>query len=206
MAGDAIALLVLAPGYRSCVGVDLDSGAMVRAHHPPRQRGLLRPFVVAEGVVRDPRFDRPEQPESVDLAGALQPIGHLRGWRADRYLRPLLHPKHRPILDLQGPSIHWWQLEGDRPSVALVAPESEPVVHVDGRGVRVRFAWNGSTQDLPLEDPRVLSRLDWTPPSPLRGPQLLDLLGFVPERLVVAMSRPIQGLCHKVVAGLLPRH
>lgn len=199
-------VLVLAGGRRSCVGVDLATGAFVRTHQQVPQPEFLAPFTVA-AARRSPRvLDRPEQPEAVALSTALEPLGELRGWRADRILRPLQLPRDRHILGMQGPSVPCWTLDRSRPSVALVALDSEVIVSVTERGVRASFAWNGYRIDAPLEDPAVLGRLDWFPERILRGRRLIDIVGFRPERLVMALSRPQNGHCYRVVASLLPRH
>lgn len=70
------------------------------------------------------------------------------------------------------------------------------------RGLRARFEWNGQRHDLPLEDIRLLSQLDWLPSSTGSVP-VKRLLGFRPDRLVVALGHPNRGYCPKVVAGLL---
>jgi hypothetical protein len=38
----------------------------------------------------------------------------------------------------------------------------------------------------------------------LSGAPLAEVMGFVPRRLLVALSPPRDGLCHKVVSALLP--
>ena len=82
-------MVVLAPGRRTCLGVDIASGAFVRAHQGMPGPFPLAPFDIAEGTVGIERVVRAERPESVDVESSLTPIGRLTGWRLDRLLRPL---------------------------------------------------------------------------------------------------------------------
>jgi hypothetical protein len=201
--GATVDLAVLASGRRSTIGVDLASGAFVRAAEPPRST-LFAPFTVVTGTTIATTIDRPEQPELLQFARPLEPMERLNGRRVERLIKPLLHPHNRPLLGFHGPSALWWDLEHSG-SVALVEPQRGPVVATDDRGVRCHFAWSGHRYDLPLEDVRLLSRLDWLPNGPCRPKDLVDALGFAPNRLVIALGRPNRGYCPKVVAGLLPR-
>lgn len=200
----ALDVLVLAAGRRSCVGIDLRSGALVRTHEPRSNGDLLRPFDTARATIARTQIDRPEQPEAIAVETPLARTGSMFGWRVDRVLRNVSHPEHKPLFGSASPALPFWTLDGDRPSVSVLAVNSGVSVCVDARGVRCRFPWNNATVDLPLEDTSVLAMLDWLPDSPLHGMRLARAIGFQPKRLVVALSRPFQGYCYKVVAGLLP--
>jgi hypothetical protein len=208
--GAELDILALAVGRRACVGVDLASGAFVRCHQPADPSGAtLAPFDVGRGRISERDHSvaavAHEQPESVVLDAPLERVGALRVRRAERYLRPLLHPRNRPILGLPAPAAPFWTLGGDRPSVALVEPERPPVVVLSERGMRCWFPWQGRLLDLPLDERRLLGRLEWTTGSRLAGPYLTHLLGYTPARVVVALSHPVEGHCYKVAAGFLPR-
>ncbi len=198
-------LLVLASGRRSCIGVDLDSGALVRTHQPRKNDVVLAPFDTARSTLASHQFERAEQPESVEIAKPLQWTGTMSGWRVDRVLRSVTHPEKHHLLGTVGPSVPFWTITGDRPSVSVVPVSSSLSISIDHRGVRCQFSWNANSMNLPLEDPQVLSMLDWLPNSPLSGIRLARAIGFRPARVVVALSKPHQGYCHKVIAGLLPR-
>ena len=202
--GTELQVLVLAPGRRGCVGVDLDSGAFVRVHHRDAGRPL-KPFVIGVGTVSPERIDRHEQPEAVDIAEPLQPVGALSGRRLQRVLEAIEHPRNRPLFGVHGATIPSWSLDGDRSTVALVPVGSDLGVHVGPDGVHCSFLWQGTIQRLRFEDPRLLARLDWLPRNPLRADVLREVLGLRPANLVVALSRPRQGHCYKVVAAALPR-
>lgn len=206
--GAELYVLALAVGRRACVGVDLESGAFVRVHQPADAAGGtagIAPLDVARGRLADRDHPAQEQPESVVVDAPLERVGSLRGRRAERYLRPLLHPRSQPILGFAAPAVPFWTLQGDRPSVALLEPERSPVVVLTEDGMRCRFPWQGRVVELPLDDHRLLGRLEWTSGSRLGGPYLAHLLGFEPARLVVALSNPVAGHCYKVAAGFVPR-
>src|SRR5207253_5106232 len=122
VAGDHIDLLILADTVDELIGVDLETGAVVRAQAPPGTP-VLRPYdVVRTEVALDEPGWTPHAPEAVELAGAPKRIGRLAGRRAGRYLRPFLHPRNPHLLGFVGPAAPFWTLQGDRPSVAVVQP------------------------------------------------------------------------------------
>lgn len=184
VAGAQLELLVLTAGGHGCAAVDLASGAFVR----PRWSGTadLTPFTVAVGEIA---LDQPvadaSRPEAVLLTGPPQVVGRMRRRQAERYLRPLQHPKGRPLLDLPGPAAPYWTLTGDRPSVALVVPETAPRIVRWSEGLACRFGWSGLPHQLPL-----------TPSAAHRVPRRANAL-------LVALSAPRNGHCHKVVAAVL---
>ena len=197
-------LLVLASGSRSCVGIDLSTGALVRTHQARSSTELLRPYDTARARIATAQTLRPEQPEALAIGTPLTWTGSLFGWRVDRCLRSVSHPEHAPLFGCAGPALPVWTLDGDRPSVSVLPVDSSFSLNVSERGVRCSFRWNTGTVELPLDDASVLSQLDWLPASPLAGRKLHRAIGFRPHRVVVALSRPIRGYCYKVVAGLLP--
>ena len=180
--GAQIDLAVLAVADGTCYGVDLDSGALVRAgmtadDDPTR----LRPFDIARGALADPDPDAdPTRPDAVDLVGPMRPVGRLDRRRAERLLRPLRHPDGMPILGFGAAAIEYWRLEGDRPSMAIVESSRAALA-----GSVVRFSWMGNLTELPAA-------------SQLRAPP------GTPRRLLVALTSPHQGWCGKQVVALLP--
>lgn len=147
----------------------------------------------------------PEHPEAMVLSRAPKIVGRMRGRQLDRYLRPLLHPRRLPLLGFCGPATPFWTIDHDRPSVALITPERGPVVRTTSTGVRCCFGWQGRTNEIPLDDPRVTSRLDWFPENPVQGNMLANVLGFRPTLVLVTLSAPVGGYCYKVASALLPR-
>ena len=220
--GTPIHALVLSAHRSSMVGIDLASGAFVRVTHPepatvpqhldaqtapapPQVRARMFDVVVGRMADVAEQDLPPEHPEALVLARVPQVVGRMRGRQLDRYLRPALHPRNQPLLGFCGPSTPFWTIDHDRPSVALVQPESEPSVRVSPLGVRCSFRWQGHINELPVDDPRVHARLDWFPQNPLRGHALADVLGFRPGLVLLTLSTPNAGHCYKQATGLLPR-
>lgn len=190
-------VLVLGGGRAGCVGVDLASGGLVMAHWAagsgPAAR--LSRFDVA-AAVRSPHGDHydPVRPDAVPVERPLVPVGRMRRRMAERLLRPLLLPERSHLLGFPAGTVPYWTMTGDRPTLCLIAPPGGMVV-TPAR--TVAFHWRGARHELPLADAPRTAR-------PLRGAVLADQVGFVPRRLVVALSPPREGLCHKLAAALLP--
>lgn len=183
--GATLDLLVLAAGPGGCIGVDLGSGALARASYPIPTLVPLVPFDLASArIVGGDDQPDPVHPEQVELAELPRLTGHLARRKAERWLRPLLHPENEPILGFGGPAVPFWDLTGDRPSLSLVEPARPPVVvHRPGHArPRCRFAWRNLWHELPV--------VGHGEPGD--------------RRLLIVLSPPRQGLCYKVVAGLLP--
>src|SRR5439155_1757877 len=110
-------------------------------------RPLLRAYDIARAEIGSGEADA-DRPETVVLAGPPEAVGRARGRRVERYLKQLVHPKNRPLLGFVGPAVPYWTtLEGDKPSVSIVEPESSVVVTPSRRCV---FRWQGFRQELPL--------------------------------------------------------
>jgi len=177
--GLEVSLLVLSVSALGLTAVNLASGAIIRAG----ARGLgdldLGPYdVVRARLAVDPEPLEPTQPEAVILDGRPRPLRRLTPRQTDRWLRPLLHPERSHLLGFAGPSISFWEL-------AAVAAAPAVVVLGDDGLLRCRFLWRTLVHDLPVD-----ARVE----------------GYLPreaERIVVALTPPIGGHCHKVVTGLL---
>ena len=195
--GARVELLVLAAEPHACVGVDVDTGAFVRARYPAGAFADLAPLDLARAEVATPS-EPPDsaRPELVDLVDAPRRSGRARGQRAERLLRPLLHPRGRPLLGSVGAAVAFWTLTGDHPSIALVEPEQAAVVLPTAAGYECHFLWRGLHHVLPLADRRLVRALDRSGRPRYRALRR--------RRLIVALSPPVNGYCYKVVAGLLP--
>jgi hypothetical protein len=203
-AGATLELLVLANEPNGSIGVDLESGAFVRARHPMIAGRALRPFSVASGQLAPADMFDASQPELAELTGPLRPTARLHPRKADRWLRPLLHPPRPPLLGLTGNAIPYWTLEGDRPSVSLVEPDEIGIARTPG-GYVCRFIWQHTFHEVFLRDRRLLLALESAQVQRCGVRQVQHLLGHAPDRLVVALTAPIQGYCYKAVMGVLPR-
>jgi hypothetical protein len=204
--GTQLDILVLAVDADHIAGVDLASGAMVRAWSPPARRlaprgseGRLTPYDVVRGTLA-PDVDQvpdPSQPEAVLLASAPEQVGRLRRRRAERLLRPLVHPAGQPLLGSHGPTVPFWERTPDHPSIALVEPETQALIYARPERLTCRFRWRDRFVDLPFLDPWVGDMMVRT--------GCWRLTSRWGERLVVALTPPIDGHCHKVVTTLLRR-
>lgn len=204
VAGAELRMLVLATQPDGCVGVDLDSGAFVRAIYPGDGEPLDA-FDVTTAPIGAP-LDPPDtvRPEAVALARAPRRVGSLRPRRAERYLQALRHPPHGPLLGFTGVSVPYWTIVGDRPSLALVEPSDGPLVLATETGYDCRFGWQGAVHQFPLSDGRLIAELARLRRRRSSPRELTRLLGHRPGRLLVVVGGPSGGNCTKQVAALLP--
>jgi hypothetical protein len=78
------------------------------------------------------------------------------------------------------------------------------VVHTHA-GWRCRFLWRTHDHDLPLTDTNVIAAVESNGRRQLTGEDLSRALGYRPHRILVAIANPVEGICFKVAAALLPR-
>jgi hypothetical protein len=197
--GSELELLILSVDRDHVGAVDLASGALVRAWAPAGVDPRLRPYDVVAGTIGADRDGAPDpaEPEAVVMAGGLEPVGRLRGRPVERYLRPLCHPKDQPLLGCHAPAIPFWERRADHPSIAVVEPEAPAVVTRGRDRLLCWFGWKGALVHLPFLDLRVSTAMARNGRARIRTRR--------GDRLVVALTPPIAGHCHKVVAGVLPR-
>ena len=198
-AGAVLQLLVVAADGQHCAGVDLDTGALVRAWsaEPPETRP--RPFDVVE-VVCDGNTETvpdPAQPEALGLTEPPKVVERMSGRRCERLLRPLLHPHNQPLLGVGATAIPFWQRSADHPSIAVVEPKGRIMLARQGGYLGCRFEWQGHERELPCLDRGVAAYMDRNGRTRLAAAK--------GDRLVVALTAPIDGRCHKVVESLLRR-
>jgi hypothetical protein len=197
--GTRLHLMVVATGRYHCAGIDLESGALVRAWcaSPVDQR--LGPYdVVAVTLTGDQDLvPDPSEPEALALEGQPRLAGRLTGRRARKLVRPLLHPEHAPLLGSHAPTVPFWERRPDHPSVALARPKGPVVVTMDDNGMWCHFVWAGKPLVMSCQDPRLAASL-------LRRGRAYAILR-PGSRLVVALEPPVEGHCHKVVESIVPR-
>jgi|SRR5579875_253271 hypothetical protein len=196
--GTRLQLMVVSTGTHHCVGIDLDSGTLVRAWSFAEVDQRLAPYdVVAVTVGGGPDLvPDPTEPDALVIADAPVRIGQLVGRRATRLMRPLLHPERIPLLGFHGPTVPLWERKPDHPSVALAQPSSLVAVTVEPGGMWCHFVWDSRPQVLACADPRFAA---WARRS---GRQSATVRKGT--YLVVALEPPIEGTCHKVVESLVP--
>ncbi len=196
--GKTLRLLVMSTGPRHCAGIDLASGALLRAWSPAPVDRRLRPYDLVDVTVaaNTDLVPDPCEPEGLATAGPPQLVGRLTGRPARRLISPLLHPERQPLLGSHGPAVPFWERSGDHPSIALVRPPRPLIVRVEGGPQWWRLQLEGRAHGHASTHP---------PPAPQReeGGQSLALLreGTL---LVVALAPPANGHCHKVVEAVVP--
>lgn len=197
--GATLELLVVAADGGQCAGVDLASGALVRAWSAlPPEHGPRAYDVVTVTVDDDhDAVPDPTAPEAVMLAAPPEITGRITGRRARRLLRPLLHPARTPLLGCHAPAVPFWERTADHPSIAVVVPEGPITMLRDHEYLACRFAWQDLIRELPCMDRRLAAEMDRDGQTRASGSK--------GDRLVVALTPPIDGHCHKVVEAILPR-
>jgi hypothetical protein len=202
--------MVLASTPDDTVAVDLGTGAVVRLRidwGDTAEPGLAPFEVVDVSWADDPERDDLAQPEAVTVAGVPAALGPMKGRHARRVLRSLVIPNEHHLLGFPGSSAPYWEFHGMRPSVAVVVPSRGPLLfrRREDDTVWTRFGWPRSDNWLLVEDRRAIAALQSARRDRLAGKDLAGALGFRPYFLVVALSRPRDGHCYKVVVALLPR-
>lgn len=198
-AGAVLQLLVVAADEHQCAGVDLASGALVRGWSPVPSEERIRPYDVVE-VTLDGHMDAvpdPAQPEALGLVDSPRPVTRMSGRRCERLLRPLVHPHKQPLLGVSASAIPFWERAATHPSIAVVEPEGRILLCRDGSYLGCRFGWQGHERELPCLDRAVAGLMDRTGRTRMTAGK--------GDRLVVALTAPIDGRCHKVVETVLPR-
>ncbi|MGP8059755.1 MAG: hypothetical protein ACLP9C_08975 [Acidimicrobiales bacterium] len=208
--GAQLRLLVLACTTDDTTAVDLASGALLRLRvpWPEDHEPDLAPFDVVEATLADdPERDDLAQPEAVMAADLPRQVGTLHGRRVRHMLEDLAAPPDGPLLGFPGPAAPYWQFRGSRPSAALLEPTRGPqlIRRVEDGSTWVRFGWERDDVWLPVEDPHAARALDAARRERLSGKALSTALGFRPQYLLAALSRPRDGHCYKVVTAVLPR-
>ena len=204
--GTSLTLMVLADGPEGCACIDMSSGALVRAAYEGSPAQALTLFdVVRARIADDPDGPDPTQPEGVTLAAPPQAVGRARRRRARRLIEPLLLPPGAEPFGFPGSAAQYWTVPGDRPSLAVLAPQKAPILlWRTATHLACRFGWRGVEFELPVADAGLREAAADAGPR-LTGRTLARCLGFAPEYLLLALSAPQAGRCYKVVAGLLPQ-
>ena len=199
VAGAKLRLLVVSSSHLHLAGIDMATGALVRAWSPELPQDHIRPYDVVE-VVCDGDLDTvpdPTEPEALGLAEAPMVVDRVTGRRAERLIRPLLHPLQQPLLGITATAIPFWQRGADHPSVAVVEPKGRIVLVREGSYLGCRFEWQGHERELPCLDRLLAGHMDRHGRTRLTAGK--------GDRLVVALTAPMDGRCHKVVETLLHR-
>jgi hypothetical protein len=148
----------------------------------------------------------PARPEAVMVKDAPELVGTPRR-RAVRHLLKELLPTdpRRPLLGSLGPSISYEDLDGSRPSVAVVAPDRTPLFGRETSGTWCQFTLGGRKHRLAATDARLVALDGPSRGGPLPHESVAKAIGGVPRYLVVALGVPHRGQAPKLVLGVLPR-
>jgi len=148
----------------------------------------------------------PARPEAVMVKDAPLRVGVPRRRAVRRMLKDLLpaDPK-RPLLGSLGPSIAYEDLDGSRPSVAVVAPDRAPIFVSDATGVSCQFTLGGRKHRLPVLDTRVVQSGPVARASALGTDAVSRAIGGPPRYLVIGLGAPRRGQAPKLVFSVLPR-
>jgi hypothetical protein len=93
--------------------------------------------------------------------------------------------------------VPFWERRPDHPSIAIVAPAGPITLWRDKPYLACRFFWQGHERELPCLDRFMATLMDRTGRT--------RMMASKGDRLLVALTPPIEGRCHKVVETLLPR-
>jgi hypothetical protein len=210
-AGEHLRCLVIAPGPDEWAAVDVDSGAIVRAHPGAVGAASGETPVAALDLVEieladDPGPPDPGRPEAVVLARAPLRLGRMRARHARRLVASLVARGNvRPLLGTVGPAISYSELDGTAPSIVIVEPTRGPeIVAVEGK-VWSTFGMPGADERLPVVDARTAAVASLVPGTVLTRQGAASMLGYDPRYLVVALVPPVGGHARKAVIGVLPR-
>ena len=211
--GATVRVAILSTGPEEWAGVDLESGAFVRAR-PPRDGGAAvggrwAMFDVARlEVAHDDEPPDPARPEAVALASEPEHAGQLRRGTARRLLAQLAtrDQGRRPILGTHGPSTAYVDLDRSAPSVALLSVDPRSIrcsERPDGQ-VICAFSWAGITITLPLLDARARAAVA-ARGGELDGSFLAAVAGGRPGYLLVALGAVRRGHAPKVALSVVAK-
>ena len=190
--------------------VPVDSDLARTSSRPGGERALAGTGpeldVVKIELADDDEPSDPARPEAVMVADAPELIGTPRRRAVRRMLKELLpFDSRRPLLGSLGPSISYEDLDGSRPSVAVVAPDRTPLFAWDETGTWCQFSLGGRKHRLAVVDERVVGADGRGRGGALTSDAVERAIGGTPRYLVVALGAPRRGQAPKLVLGVLPR-
>lgn len=208
---DVTVAMVLGSTNESTTVMDLASHAIVRwrVPWPPGIDTDLVAFDIVEATYA-PVLERNDlaQPECVNVMDLPRRIGTYRSRKVKKWLAQLVTPFDGPLLGFRGPSEPYWEFRGERPSVALIAPDQGPQLlrrHDDG-STWVRFGWYGDDIWLTCEDAHAIRTMEAMRSESVAGKELVTALGFKPAYVLVTLSNPVDGHVYKSCTGILPHN
>ncbi len=209
--GESLSCMVLADGPAEWAGVDLASGALVRARAgglPDDGGGRLLDVVeVTLGDDREP--PDPCRPEAISVVGSARVLGRLRARQARRMLDELLSERQKsesqPLLGVVGPSAAYGDMDGSSPSLELVRPSKGPELVAAGGSVWCTFTLGGANERLPVLDRRAASVANALAGTVLTRAGTAAMLEFEPQYMLVGFVPPRSTHTPKAVLSMIPR-
>ena len=204
---------MLVPGPE-WVAADVETGALVRALAtdtllPDAPRPSVPLELVSFRIAPSGEPPDPARPEAVRIAeGSLTKLPPPRQRAVRRLLGHLVtSSRSRPLLGSLGPSIAYPDLEGDRPSLAVVAPDQRPRFGNGPTGAWCQFSLAGRRHALPLRG-RPEEALDLVEglSAAFEGRRRHRRRGpgaAVPRLLVIGFGPPRRGQVPKLVLGAI---
>ena len=197
--GTELELLILSVDRDHVAAVDLASGALVRAWSPGRVDRRLRTYDVVAGTLDDDhdRVPDPSEPEAIAPG------------RATGVDRAPLRPAGAALPPSRSSTRAISRCSAPTPRGAVLGAQGRPPVHRRRRARGARRWWpagaGGSTagSDGRASPCRCPSSTPGSPEGMLRTGRLRLATGRG-DRLLVALTPPIDGHCHKVVVGPAP--
>lgn len=225
--GDVLRCVLLARGPE-WVAVDVATGALVRSRAsgwPPAEADSgpdaraseddepAGPRYAAQALdlvdielADDDEPPDPSRPEAVMVRRSPTRVGAPRRRSVRRLVQDLLPANaKRPLLGSLGPSISYEDLDGSRPSVAVIAPDRAPIFTFDAKGTWCQFSLGGRRHHLPVVDERLLDAGTRARGGALDLGAVTRAVGGVPKYLIVGLGAPRRGQAPKLVLGVLPR-
>jgi len=148
----------------------------------------------------------PARPEAIMVLQAPVRVGTPRRRATRRILQELVPiDPTRPLLGSLGPSISYEDLDGSRPSVAVIAPDRTPVFASDTKGTWCQFSVGGRRHRLGVVDERITGVTALERSGALSSAAVSGAIGGVPRYLIIGLGAPRRGQAPKLVLGVLPR-
>ena len=146
------------PSSRSITSTRRAAGRSPRANSVTKRSGPYPAHTLdtsMELAGRRRRTAGPFRPEAVMVRRSPLHVGAPRRRAVRRLLQDLLPANSkRPLLGSLGPSISYEDLDGSRPSVALIAPDRAPIFTFDAKGTWCQFSLGGRRHHLGVVDER----------------------------------------------------
>ena len=180
-----------------------------RIYPDDRTEKIVGPTIVEFTVADIIANIDPARPEAVIATGAPTRLAQPRRRSLRRLCRAVAAREQRgaTILGSRGPSLAYVDLDVSAPSVMLVRVgwKALELMATNDTEVALALTWGGTTQIIPVVDPRARAAAFAHRPRSLRGDPLAGALGFRAGFVLVGLDRVRGGHVRKVVFAILPK-